>query len=51
MEVIKVDRTKLKKFSTYAREKGLTPQRVYQLAESNMIKVIEIDGVKFVYVN
>ena len=50
MEVLKIDRTRLKKISTYAKDYGITPQRVYQLAAENKIKIIEIDRVKFVEV-
>lgn len=50
MENLKVDKTKLKKFSTYAKEKGFTPQRIYQLEKEKRIKVVIIDGVKFVEV-
>ena len=50
METLKIDRTKLKKISTYAKLKGITPQRVYQLEKEGDIKFIEIDGVKFVKV-
>ena len=50
METTKIDRTKLKKISSYAKMRGLSPQRIYQLAELGEIKLIEIDGVKFVKV-
>ena len=50
MEALKIDRTRLKKISTYAKDYGITPQRVYQLAAENKIKIIEIDRVKFVEV-
>jgi hypothetical protein len=48
METLKIDRTKLMKISTYAKQKGLTPQRIYQMHKEKLIKIIEIDGVKFV---
>jgi len=51
MENLKIDKTKLVKISTYAKEVGFTPQRIYQLAESGDVKIVEIDGVKFVYRN
>lgn len=50
MEQLKVDRTKLKKFSNYAKMYSLTPQRIYQLEKEGKIKVMIIDGVKFVHV-
>lgn len=48
-EVLKIDRTRLMKISTYAKKKGLTPQRIYQLVNEGSIKIIIIDKVKFVY--
>jgi hypothetical protein len=50
MESLKIDQTKLRKFSSYAKINGLTRQRVYQLEKDGKIKVIKIDGVKFVQV-
>ena len=50
METLKIDRTKLMKISSYAKQKGLTPQRIYQMEKEKLIKIIEIDGVKFVQV-
>ena len=50
VEQLKVDRTKLRKISTYAKSMNLTPQRIYQLIESKDVKLIEIDGVKFIQV-
>jgi len=47
--VLKLDRTRLKKISNYAKKRGYTPQRIYQLAAEGSIKLVEIDGVKFVY--
>lgn len=47
--VLKIDRTKLRKISTYAKDYGMTPQRIYQLAEEKKVVIVEIDGVKFVY--
>lgn len=49
MDQLKIDRTKLKKISTYAAMTGVTPQRVYQLAKEGEVKIVEIDGVKFVH--
>lgn len=50
MEILKIDRTKLKKVSTYAKEIDKSVQWIYQLARDGKIKIIEIDGVKFVQV-
>lgn len=51
MDTLKIDRTKLKKISTYAKDNGITPQRVYQLIVEGKIKVVHIDGVKFIIEN
>jgi len=45
---LKIDRTKLRKISTYASDYGITPQRVYQLIAEKKLKMIEIDKVKFI---
>jgi hypothetical protein len=50
MEALKIDRTRLKRFSTYAKEYGLTPQRIYQLEKEKKLVIVKIDGVKFVQV-
>jgi hypothetical protein len=47
---LKIDRTKLRKISTYAKDYGYTPQRIYQLAAEKKITIVEIDGVKFIQV-
>ena len=38
----------LKKISTYARIKKMSVQNVYWQAKEGIIKIIAIDGVKFV---
>lgn len=38
------------KVSTYARHRGFSVQWVYKLAEKGEVKIVEIDGVKFVKV-
>lgn len=50
MEKLKIDRTKLMTIKNYADSIGFTPQRIYQLAKesSSGIKIVEIDGVKFI---
>ncbi len=50
MESLKIDRSKLKRIKTYADEKGLTPQRIYQLINDGELSCTEIDGVKFILV-
>jgi hypothetical protein len=39
---------KLKKVSTYAREKGISVQAVYKQIEKGELYVIKIDGIKFI---
>jgi len=48
MEPLKIDRTKLRKISRYAKERGLTLQRIYQMRDAGEIKITEIDGIQFV---
>jgi hypothetical protein len=50
IQVLKVDKTRLMKISTYAKKRNLTVQRIYQLVNDGTIKIVEIDGVKFIYV-
>lgn len=50
MEVLKIDRTKLKRVKSYADQAGISVQHVYRLAKQNQIKLVEIDGVKFIHV-
>jgi hypothetical protein len=50
MQSLKIDKTKLQKISNYAKKRGLTPQRIYQLANEGSLILVEIDGVKFVEV-
>jgi nicotinamide mononucleotide adenylyltransferase len=48
MEPLMIDRTKLKKISSYAKMINKSVQWVYNLEKENKIKIVEIDGVKFV---
>ena len=48
MESLKIDRTKVRSIKNFAKEKGLTVQRIYQLINSGDIKTINIDGVQFI---
>ena len=43
-----VNVTKLKTIRNYALMVGKTPGWIYKLGESGKLKIIEIDGVKFV---
>jgi NRPS condensation-like uncharacterized protein len=48
LQPLKIDRTRLRTFKSYAKDYGLTVQRIYQLAKENKLEIIEIDGVKFI---
>lgn len=48
---LKLDRTRLKSFKTYAKMRGMTVQRVYQLVNEKKLEVVEIDGSRFIYVH
>jgi predicted transcriptional regulator len=50
MESLKIDRSKLRTFKNYAKEKGYTVQRIYQLVKEGSLKTVEVDGVKFIKV-
>jgi hypothetical protein len=45
---MKMDISKLVKISTYARQINKSVQWVHKLAEQQEIKLVTIDGVKFV---
>lgn len=49
METLKVDRTRLVKVSTYAKENGVDRQTVYLWIREGKIKTVDIDGVKFIH--
>jgi hypothetical protein len=48
MEVLKIDRTKLKTVRNYALMKGKTVQQIYNWIKDEKCKCVEIDGVKFI---
>ena len=50
METLKVDRTRLKTIKSYAFMAGLSVQHVYNLVKQGKVKVVEIDGVKFIQI-
>ena len=50
MEELKIDRTKLMTFKSYAKAYGYSVQRIYQLEKEKKIDVVLIDGVRFVRV-
>lgn len=49
MLTLKLDRTKLKTVSNYAKEQGKSRQTIYNWIDSGKIKGVNIDGVDFVY--
>lgn len=48
MEVLKIDRTKLKTITNYSKEIGKTRQTIYNWINAGKLKLIEIDGVQFI---
>ena len=46
-----VDITKLKTINNFAKMKNISRQRIYKTLESNNFDIVEIDGVKFVYLS
>lgn len=48
MESLKVDITKLRTVSGYARDYGVSVTAVYKWIKHNKVKSREIDGVKFI---
>lgn len=48
MEILKIDRTKLKTVTNYSKEIGVTRQTVYNMAKDNKVKIVVIDGVQFI---
>lgn len=50
MEVLKIDRTKLKTVENYAKAYNLSKPTVYKRIEQGLIKKVIIDGVTFVQI-
>ena len=50
MEKLKLDKTKLKRVSTYAKECGVDRNTIYNWAKEKKVRIETIDGVKFVHV-
>ena len=48
MESLKIDKTKLRKISSYARIINKSVQWVYELVKEGKLEMVEIDGVKFI---
>lgn len=45
-----MEKTKLMKVSTYARQEGISVTAVYKRINAQNIECVEIDGVKFIKV-
>ena len=48
MKNAKIDITKLKTFANYAKMRNLTTARIYQLEKVGELKIVTIDGKKFI---
>ena len=46
-----MEKSKLIKVSTYARQEGISVPAVYKRINAGSVECIEIDGVKFINVN
>lgn len=47
----KMEKSKLIKVSTYARQEGISVPAVYKRIKVGSVECVEIDGVKFINVN
>jgi hypothetical protein len=50
MEVLKIDRTKLKTVENYSKDYGVSKPTVYKRLKSGELKKVTIDGVTFVQI-
>lgn len=50
MEVLKIDRTKLKTVENYSKAFGISKPTVYKKLKSGELKKVIIDGVTFVQI-
>lgn len=50
MEILKIDRTKLKTVKSYAEMQGQSVQYIYRLVNEKRLKLVIIDGVKFIHI-
>ncbi len=48
MEKLKIDKTKLITVTNYAKQMDKKRQTIYNWAKDGKIKMIEIDGIKFI---
>ena len=46
-----MEKSKLIKVSTYARQEGISVPAVYKRINAGRVECVEIDGVKFIKVN
>ena len=46
-----MEKSKLIKVSTYARQEGISVPAVYKRIKAGSVECVEIDGVKFIKVN
>jgi len=49
MNDLKLDITKLKTFTNYAKIRGVERQTVYNWEKTGEIKTVNVDGVRFVH--
>ena len=48
---VNMEKSKLIKVSTYARQEGISVPAVYKRINTGKVECVEIDGVKFIKVN
>lgn len=46
-----IDISKLRAIANFAKDKGVSRQRIYELISLERFDVLEIDGVKFIILN
>lgn len=51
METLKVDRTKLRTKSAYAKELGVTPAAIDKMVKSGRVKTVQIKGAELIYLD
>ena len=51
METLKVDRTKLRTKSAYAKELGVTPAAIDKMVKSGRVKTVKIKGAELIYLD
>jgi hypothetical protein len=50
MDTLKIDRSRLKTVRSFAYDKNLTVQQIYNWIKDGKVECTEIDGVKFIVV-